>query len=149
MASTLICHFVHIIFSTKDRQPWIAESFASRLHAYIGGVARSQDCALIAAGGVEDHIHLLITLHQSCALAELVRDIKANSSRFVHEEIRLTDFAWQTGYAAFSVSKSNVSPVIRYIQTQREHHKTRTFKEELIDFLDRHGVEYEPQYVFV
>jgi REP element-mobilizing transposase RayT len=148
MASTLVCHYVHIVFSTKDRQAWIADSFASRLYAYIGGVARNRDCDLIAAGGVEDHIHLLVSLHQSCALAELMRDIKANSSRFVHDEIHLPNFEWQNGYAAFSVSKSNVDAVIMYINTQRERHAARTFKDELISFLEKHGVEYNPEYVF-
>lgn len=147
MASTLVCHYVHIIFSTKDRHPWIADSFASRLYAYVGGIVRNRDCALVAAGGIEDHVHLLTTLHPSCSLADLVRDIKANSSRFVHDEIRLPDFAWQSGYAAFSVSKSNVDAVIKYINTQREHHGVRTFKDELIDFLEKHGVEYNPEYV--
>lgn len=147
MASTLICHYVHIIFSTKDRTPWIADSFASRLHAYIGGIIRSRDCSLLAAGGVEDHIHVLATLHPSCALAELVRDIKANSSRFIHDELRLSDFAWQNGYACFSVSKSNVNTVIKYISTQREHHATRSFKDELIALLEKHGVEYRPEYL--
>lgn len=147
MASTLICHYVHIVFSTKDRTEWIADSFAPRLYAYIGGIARNHDCELIAAGGVEDHIHLLATLHQSCALAELVRDIKANSSRWVHDELRVSDFAWQNGYACFSVSKSNVDAVVKYINTQREHHATRSFKDELIALLEKHGVEYRPEYV--
>lgn len=93
MASTLVRHYVHIFHSTKDRLPWIAHDLAPRLYAYIGGIARRRDCTLLAAGGIEDHVHLLTTLHQSCSLADLVRDIKASSSRFMHEEGGRREFA--------------------------------------------------------
>jgi len=148
MGSTLCCHFVHVVFSTKDRQPLIVPELTPRLYAYLGGIARHNECSLVAAGGIEDHIHVLLTLHPSHALADLVRDLKSNSSRWMHEEGGIARFAWQSGYAAFSVSRSNLNAVGTYIDTQREHHARRTFKEELVEFLERHGVEYDERYIF-
>lgn len=149
MASTLCCNLVHVIYSTKDREPLIQPDLAPRLYAYLGGIARNRNSSVLAAGGVADHMHLLIDLHQSCALADLVRDLKANSSRWMHEDVQAPGFGWQSGYAAFSVSKSNVDAVAHYINHQREHHTQRSFKEELIEFLDKHGVAYDPKYIFV
>jgi len=148
MGSTLCCHLVHIIFSTKNRERSISPDLAPRLYEYLGGTARHRDSAIIAAGGVEDHIHLLVDLHQSCALADLVRDLKSNSSRWMHDDLSKREFGWQTGYAAFSVSKSSVEAVKNYIDHQREHHAERKFEDELVEFLRRHEVEYDPRYIF-
>ena len=147
MGSSLCRLLVHVIFSTKGRAALISDDIAPRLYAYIGGVVSHRHGNLIAAGGVEDHVHLLIDLHQNIAVAELVRDIKANSSRWLREEDLIPDFAWQTGYAAFSVSRSNSAAVVAYISNQRLHHARRPFADELIDFLHRHEIEYDPQYV--
>lgn len=148
MGSTLCCNLLHIIYSTKDREPLILPEFAPRLYAYIGGIAKHRDSALIASGGIEDHVHLLVNLHQSHALADFVRDLKSNSSRWMHEDIGMSRFGWQTGYAAFSVSKSNVESVKHYIDRQREHHAGKSFEEELIEFLQKHEVDYDPRYIF-
>jgi putative transposase len=148
MGSTLCCHLVHIIFSTKDRAPHISPTIAPRLHAYLGGIARNRDCSAIAVGGIEDHVHLLIAIHPSIALADLVRDLKSNSSKWMHEDAGIAAFGWQTGYAAFSVSQSAADRVIEYINTQQEHHQTKGFKEELLAFLERHKIAYDDRYVF-
>lgn len=148
MGSTLCCNLLHIIYSTKDREPLILPDLAPRLYAYIGGIAKHRDSALIAAGGIEDHVHLLVNLHQSHALADLVPDLKSNSSRWMHEDMGINRFGWQTGYAAFSVSKSNVESVKHYIARQREHHAKQSFKEELIELLEKHEVDYDPRYIF-
>jgi REP element-mobilizing transposase RayT len=148
MGSTLCCHLVHIIFSTKNREPHITPVIAPRLHAYLGGIARNRDCSAVAVGGIEDHVHLLIAVHPSVALADLVRDLKSNSSKWMHEDANTSAFGWQTGYAAFSVSQSSADRVINYIDTQREHHRTTDFREELLAFLEKHKVAYDDRHVF-
>ncbi|MCC6675581.1 MAG: IS200/IS605 family transposase [Phycisphaerales bacterium] len=147
MGSTLCCHYLHIIFSTKGREPWISSDIAPRLYAYLGGIARARQCTIARAGGVEDHIHLLAAMHPACALADLIRDLKANSSRWMHDEARVPTFAWQTGYAAFSVSRSNIDAVSTYIDSQPDHHARRSYQDELIDFLRRHGVDFDERHL--
>ncbi len=148
MGNTYCCQHTHIVFSTKYRAPHISSSLAPRLYAYIGGIARSQNCSLMSAGGVEDHVHLLVDIHQSVALSDFVRDIKSNSSRWFHDDLSVADFAWQAGYAAFSVSVSNIDAVRAYIDRQHEHHASLSFEDELIAFLDRHGITYDRKYLF-
>lgn len=146
MSSTFTNLNIHIIFSTKNRAPRIDSAFADRLYAYIGGITRNLDCPALAAGGIEDHIHLLISLHPSVALSDLVRDIKANSSKWLHEDVK-TEFEWQRGYAAFSVSESAVPDVRAYIANQREHHAKRMYQDELVAFLERHNIKYDRSYL--
>ncbi|MBN8597855.1 MAG: IS200/IS605 family transposase [Planctomycetes bacterium] len=146
MSSTFTNINVHIIFSTKNRAPQIDSAFADRLYSYIGGIARKLDCQMLAAGGIEDHIHLLIGLHPTVAISDLVRDIKANSSKWLHEDVK-TAFEWQRGYAAFSVSESIVPHVRAYIAKQREHHAHKSYEEELIAFLERHNIKYDRTYL--
>lgn len=148
MGSTLCCHLVHVVFSTKNREAFITDALASRLHAYLCGIARNRQCEPIAVGGIEDHVHLLVALHSSIALSDFVRDLKSNSSRWMHEEAGVPAFGWQTGYGAFSVSKSNADVVIAYINNQREHHKARDFRDEYESLLRKHGVEFDERYVF-
>jgi putative transposase len=142
-----VCLHNHFVFSTKDREPQIAKEWQARLYAYIGGIARANRCHLVAAGGIGDHVHLLIGMHQSIAPSDLVRDIKANSSGWVHEELG-APFAWQVKYGAFAVSKSGVAAVTEYINRQEEHHRTMTFQEEYLGLLKRHEIEFDPRYVF-
>jgi REP element-mobilizing transposase RayT len=141
-------HF-HIVFSTKNREPIIDRALQPRLYEYIGGLLNNHHGVLLAAGGMPDHIHLLVGLHRQMAVAECVQLIKANSSRWIHEAFpeRLA-FAWQTGYGAFTVSYSNRGQVKRYIDAQEEHHRVRPFKEEFLAFLQRHGLEYDERYVW-
>ena len=141
-------HF-HLIFSTKNRMPLIGADLQSRLFEYIGGMLRSRDSRLIAAGGMPDHVHLLVSLSKEMAVADAVRFVKSNSSKWIHETFpNMSTFAWQTGYAAFAVSFSNIDGVKEYIDNQPEHHRQKTFQEEFIAFLKRHGIEYDERYLF-
>lgn len=143
------CPNYHIVYSTKDRAPLNTPDIQQRLYEYSGGVARERKCRLLAAGGIADHVHLLISAHTSIAPMDLIRDIKANSSRWIHETFPAArDFAWQDGYGAFTVSASGLDTVRRYIDNQETRHRTMTFEEEFIRFLEKHGIEYDPRYVF-
>jgi len=149
MPSTHLSLHYHIIFSTKNRVPAIAAGWRDRLHAYLGGVVRNLEGGTPEAiGGVADHVHLLIGLRASAKLADVVRDVKAVSSRWVHEEIGNKNFAWQEGYGAFTVSASQREQVRDYIARQEDHHHKRTFQEEYLDLLKRSGVEYDERYLW-
>ena len=148
MANTLTRLLVHVVFSTKNREPLITEDLEDPLYRYLGGLVRSVDCSLLAIGGMPDHVHLLVRLHPNTGVATLVRKIKANSSRWINENRGPHEkFAWQTGYGAFSVSESQAGVVRQYIARQKEHHRKRTFREELVELLEKHGVEYDERYL--
>lgn len=119
-----------------------------RLFEYIGGILRNQSSPLIAAGGMHDHVHLLVSLARTVSVADIVRVVKANSSGWMHSEIRQPDFLWQEGYGAFAVSYSNVRQVKKYLAAQAEHHKERDFKEEFLELLRRHEMEWDERYVW-
>jgi putative transposase len=139
----------HIIFSTKNREPLLMPQWTTRLYEYIGGTVRAKGGSLVAAGGMPDHIHLSVSVGRQMSIAEVVRDIKSNSSRWIHETIaNLRGFAWQSGYGAFSVSRSNLDDVKRYIASQQEHHRVRSFQEEFLEFLRRHELEYDERYIW-
>jgi REP element-mobilizing transposase RayT len=140
---------VHLVFSTKHREPLITPDLAPRLHGYLGGIARGANSPLVAVGGTADHVHLLVSLGRQTCVADLVRDLKANSSGWVHENFAAhARFAWQAGYGAFAVSKSNVEAVMRYIANQEEHHKKQTFQDEYRQFLRLHEIEWDEEYVW-
>jgi REP element-mobilizing transposase RayT len=139
----------HIIFSTKNRLPSIDAAWQPRLYEYIGGILRNEKCVLSAAGGMPDHVHLLVSMSREIAVADLLRLIKANSSKWIHETFPASHaFAWQAGYGAFSVSDSGRDAVKKYIAGQAEHHRVRTFQEEFIEFLKRHEIEYNEKYIW-
>jgi len=148
MPSTHLSLHYHVIFSTKDRAPIISAAWRERLHAYLGGVVRNVGGVAEAIGGVNDHVHLLIGLRATDCLSDAVRDVKAVSSRWAHEELGVADFAWQEGYGAFTVSASLREHVRDYIARQEEHHKQRTFQEEYVEFLQRCGVDYDGRYLW-
>jgi REP element-mobilizing transposase RayT len=149
MAGTYTQLFYHLVFSTKNRQPFINEPIERDLHKYIAGVFRNLDANSIEINGMPDHIHILALLPPKIAVSDALRDVKANSSRWIHDNQRdLADFAWQDGFAAFTVSKSQVESVRRCIREQKSHHRTSDFKSELIALLDRHGVEYDERYLW-
>jgi REP element-mobilizing transposase RayT len=149
MPQSFVSLHYHLIFSTKNRQPLLTSDLQPRLNEYIGGILRAQGGVLLAAGGTADHLHLLVGLNKEMAVAEALRLVKANSSKWIHTEFpQHAGFAWQAGYGAFTVSSSNLEQVANYIVRQEEHHRTRTFLEEFIAFLERHGVEYDPRYVW-
>lgn len=147
MPSTYLSLHYHLIFSTHLRAPAIDESWRARLHEYLGGAVRGLGGHPEGVGGVADHVHLLVSLKATHCLADFMRELKKGSSVWVRDTIGARDFRWQEGYAAFSVSAS-VKPAVRdYIAHQEEHHRTRTFREELVEFLEKSGVEYDARYL--
>ena len=149
MPQSLVSLNVHVVFSTKNREPLIDADLAPRLYAYMGGVLRNTGSVLLAIGGVEDHVHLLASLGRQVCIADLVRDVKSNSSGWVHEAFPdRAAFAWQSGYGAFAVSKSVIERVKGYIATQEERHKKETFQQEYLRFLVDHDLEYDERYVW-
>jgi putative transposase len=149
MANTYGALFYHIVFSTKNRTEFISPHIEERIWAYIGGIARHHKMTAIQVGGVTDHIHALVMAPPSLAPFEIAKYLKGDSSKWIHEEYPdLQDFGWQDGYGAFTVSKSNVPGVASYIQNQRAHHRTQTFQEEYLEFLKKHGVNYDERYLW-
>jgi REP element-mobilizing transposase RayT len=149
MANTYTSLYYHVVFSTKNRARCIGQELEPRVWAYLGGVARKHGMTALQVGGYEDHVHALIMMPPSVAPSQAVQFLKGDSSRWLHEEFpALKGFTWQDGYSAFTVSKSNLSAVVRYIRNQREHHRKRTFQEEYLELLRRHGVEYDERYVW-
>ena len=138
---------LHLIFSTKDRQPLITNKIRADLFAYLGGIIRELKGTALIVNGTSDHVHMLVRIRPVHAVAQIARLVKANSSKWVHEKWN-TRFAWQTGYGAFSVSESNVSVVLRYIAQQEEHHKKHTFQEEYVAFLRKNNIPYDERYIW-
>jgi REP element-mobilizing transposase RayT len=139
----------HVVFSTDGRRALISERVRAKLHAYLGAAINDSFGRVRRVGGTVDHVHILLELHQSHAIADCLRVVKSNSSVWVHETFpRLRDFAWQEGYGAFSVSASAISRVATYVETQEEHHREMTFRDEFIALLDRHGIEYDEKYLW-
>jgi len=149
MAQSLSKIFVHLIFSTKDRRQSIPQDYLQELCGYLVGILRNLDSPSLAVNAVPDHVHVLFRLSRSHALAKVIEEVKKGSSKWMKTKGPvLEDFCWQAGYGAFSVSQSCVEQVMRYIKQQPRHHETRTFQEEFIELLDRHGVEYDERYVW-
>ena len=146
MSHTYAQNIVHVVFSTKDRRKVIAAEFQPKMWAYAAGICKNLGIVVHAVGGAEDHIHFLIQIPATLALAEAVSTIKSNSSRWANEEGQ--KFVWQQGYGAFSVSASIVPTVVRYIQNQQAHHRKMSFDEEFLLLLNKHGVEFDPKFVF-
>jgi len=116
--------------------------------SYIGGICRENSFKLIKAGGVDDHLHLLVSLHSTITLAKAIQYLKGGSSRWIHETLgNMKDFAWQEGYGAFTIGVSQIGQTIKYITNQEDHHRKKTFREEFIDFLNYHGIEFEEKYL--
>ena len=149
MAHTLTKILMHCVFSTKDRRPFVHDDLNGRLNEYMAGIARNHHMHLIRAGGTPDHRHLLLQFRPNICISDGIRVIKSNASKWVHDTFEdLGPFAWQSGYAAFSVSQSATARVVAYIDGQEQHHRKLNFKEELIALLDRHGVEYDPEHLW-
>ena len=147
MAHTYCSLSFHCIFSTKERSKWIAPEIQDRLWAHMGGIAREHRMKALAAGGMEDHAHLLLSLPATVNIAEAMQAIKGGSSHWMHEQCAARGFAWQEGYGPFSVGTSQVEATIAYIAGQKEHHRNRDFQAEFVAFLKRNRTEYDPRYV--
>jgi len=138
----------HVVFSTKDRRPLIDDELKPRLLGYINGVVNESGGKILSLNAMPDHLHGLLELPPTSSLSDSMRILKTNSSRWVHETwASRKSFAWQTGYGALSVSRSNASAVASYIAEQESHHRKRTFQEEFIELLVKHGIDYDPKYV--
>ncbi len=148
MPSTHLSLHYHVVFSTKDRAPLIRDAWRDRLHAFMGGVLKTSEAVPEAIGGVADHVHLLIGLRATVRLADVIRDLKSVSSKWVHDEISDRSFAWQEGYGAFTVSTSQRELVKDYIARQEEHHRRRSFQEEYRELLRLSGVDFDERYLW-
>jgi REP element-mobilizing transposase RayT len=149
VAHSYVSALYHCVFSTKERQPIITEDLQQRLWPYLGGIARENKMRALSIGGVEDHVHLLLSVPSTLSIAKALQLIKGGSSKWIHDTLpEFRDFAWQEGYGAFTVGVSQVADTKTYIENQTEHHRTKTFQEEFIAFLDRHGIEYDPRYIW-
>ncbi|MGH9839758.1 MAG: IS200/IS605 family transposase [Blastocatellia bacterium] len=139
----------HIVFSTKDRKPIITAACESRLHEYIGGTIRGLGGIALAINGTEDHVHVLAKLRQDKAVSDVLRDLKANASGWMHNVFPdMKDFAWQNGYGAFTVSASQVDTVKNYIANQKVHHQKQSFQDEFVATLQQNDVEFDEKYLW-
>jgi putative transposase len=149
MPQSLSNVILHIIFSTKNRQPWLDSSIRPRMHAYLATICRDLGGEAFRADGVSDHVHIVTTLPRTLSQAQMIEQIKKASSKWIKPlDPRCRDFSWQRGYAAVSVSPSQLDDVLRYLQIQKEHHRTRTFQEEYRELLNRHGIKFDERYVW-
>ena len=139
----------HIIFSTKRRYPLIHDQLEVDLYKYITGIISSEGGQVLAINGTPDHIHLVIRLKPTHIIPDLLRRIKANSSKWINDHRRIDGkFSWQTGYGIFSISESQLGKVISYIQNQKVHHREKSFRDEFVGLLDKHGIDYNLQYLW-
>jgi len=149
MAQTLVCLRVHVVFSTKDRRPMITPEVEPELYAYLAGTAKNLDSSCLAAGGTGNHVHLLISQSKNIALSHLMEEIKKSSSKWIKTKApSLRSFGWQDGYGAFTIGRSQVEALERYIAAQKERHKKQSFEEELVRLLNKYGVQYDERYIW-
>ena len=148
MSQSLVKNLLHLVFSTKHRMPWIPPEVRPRLYAYQAGIFKEWDSPALMIGGVDDHVHALFALSKNHALKKIVEEVKKGSSKWMKHEGGNPEIYWQNGYAAFSVSASNVEAVKRYLQNQEEHHRKMSFQDESRALLNRHQVEFDEQYVW-
>jgi len=140
---------IHIVFSTKDREPFIDAQIKDHLHAYLASVVREHDCEAFRVNGMPDHVHLAVRLGRTVSQSELMEVLKRSSSKWMKTQgAKYQDFAWQRGYGCFSVSPKDLDSVIVYIDNQEEHHRVVTFQEEYRKFLERSGVEFDERYLW-
>jgi putative transposase len=149
MAQTLVSLSVHVIFSTRNREPFITPEIEPELFAYIGGILKNHESRLLDAGGTADHLHLLFSQSKNLALSVLMKDVKKDSSSWIKTKGRqFRNFHWQDGYGAFSIGMPEIPRLKKYIASQKEHHRKRTFQEELVEFLNEYGIDYDERYLW-
>ena len=144
------CNLIyHLVFATKGRRAWLDNEIRPRINEYLGGAIRDEGGTALIVNGTSDHVHLLVSLRQDKAISDVLRDIKANSSGWIHRTFpKAAEFSWQAGYAAFTVSASQVEKARQYIARQEEHHRQRSFEEEFVELLKAHGVEFDERYLW-
>jgi putative transposase len=149
MADSYSQIYIHVTFAVKGRQRLLSKAWRDEVFRYIVGITNNKKQTMLAINGVEDHMHFLLWMRPTVLLSDVIRDIKANSSKFINEKGWVKGrFEWQAGFGAFSVGHTQVDMVTNYIKSQEEHHRELTFKEEYIHFLEVNGIEYKPEYVF-
>jgi putative transposase len=149
MGQSLVKNYIHIVFSTKHRQPLIQPSVEDELHRYLGGICNSLECFVIIVGGYTDHIHILCLLSKKITLIKLVEKLKSHSSKWIKSKgEEYVDFYWQNGYGAFSVDPLDVDTVIEYIKNQHTHHGSLSFQNEYRNLLNKFNIEYDERYVW-
>ena len=149
MGQSLVKNYIHIVFSTKYREPLIHPPIEAELHSYLGGICNKLDCQVIKVGGYTDHIHILCMLSKKIALMKLLEELKSHSSKWIKTKgDKYHNFYWQNGYGAFSVKLSEINTVVAYITNQHEHHSKQTFRDEYRSFLERYNIEYDEKYVW-
>ena len=150
MSQSLAKVYLHLVFSTKNRSPFLDDrSIRLELHRYLGGICRNLESPPLCVGGVKDHVHVLVQFGRSLSISECVKEIKKDSSKWIKTKSpTLNDFHWQNGYGAFSVSPSHVEALRSYIENQEEHHKAETFQEELRRLFRKYGIEWDERYVW-
>jgi putative transposase len=148
MSHTYISNFIHCVFSTKERRKIIAPEIKERLWFYMGGIARKHKAKIIAIGGTEDHVHLLLSMPTTLSVAKIIQLIKSGSSKWIHDTFpSFRHFEWQEGFGVFTVSYEDINSTTDYINNQERHHKKETFDEEYIAFLKEAGIDYDERYV--
>lgn len=150
MPQSLANMILHLVFSTKDREPWFTDTEKmNAMHGYLGGISKKLECPTIAIGGVADHVHILARMNRTMSLADWVKEMKRASTVWIREEwSEFATFHWQAGYGAFSVSQSNTDAVVEYVRNQAEHHRTKSFQDEYRVMLRKHGIEWDERYVW-
>ena len=149
MPQSLSKVLLHIIFSTKNREPWLDQDVRPRMHAYLATICRDVDADFARVGGVADHVHIVTTLPRTLSQAQLIERIKKTSSKWIKGvNARYCGFFWQRGYGLFSVSPSQLDSVVEYVVKQQEHHRKRTFQEEYRELLRKHGVDFDERYIW-
>ena len=149
MAHSYASCLIHYVFSTNKRRNTLSGSVRERLWPYLGGIARENGMKALAVGGTDDHAHVLVSLPSTLAIAKAIQLLKGGSSKWVHDTFPThRDFAWQEGYGAFSIAVSGVPDTVAYINNQEQHHRTKTFEDEYVTFLVKHGIEFDDRYVW-
>ncbi len=149
MGQSLVKNYIHLVFSTKNRQPLITTSIEEELYSYLAGICNNLDCNAIKIGGYIDHVHILCMLSKKVTLIKLLEEIKSHSSKWIKTKgNEFKNFYWQDGYGAFSVNPSEIDIVIKYIEDQKIHHQTKSFQAEYIQFLKKYHVDFDEKYVW-
>ena len=138
---------VHLVFSTKDRMPLLTRDVRDHVFPYIGGIVKRRGGTIIAVGGMSDHVHIVARLPANVCVADFVRVVKSNSSKKTNEHVTGMKFGWQRGYGAFSVSQSTLSAVVQYVRNQEQHHRHRSFQDELKILLTKHGIDHDERFL--